>query len=217
MMKTSSNWALVTNPQIIAPVMALAVTSACAGPRATGAGTRPDDMTADEHRVSARRHDEIGRQGPYLRGRAWAPWTYSWDPATEHLAERDAHLAAAETLETRYRKACADVPVGAESGSPLSGRAISASPIDGGVLLLLDPAAGPPDQVLAEIRCHRAWLVLEDRPGLADDVVALDHVRYSAQVRDEAIELRVTARSKDQVEELRRRASAAVPASKDAP
>lgn len=201
----------------IAPGLLLAATAACAGPRATGAGTRPDDMTAEQHRTSARRHDEIGRQGPYLRGRAWAPWTYSWDPATEHLAERDAHLAAAVTLDTRYREACSDVPVGAESGSPLSGRAISATPIDGGVLLLLDPAAGPPDQVLAEIRCHRAWLVLEDRPGLVDDVVALDHVRYAAQVRDETIELRITTTSRDDLEELRRRARAAAATPKDVP
>lgn len=205
------------NARFLAPAMVLAVTAACAGPRATGAGTRPDDMTADEHRASARRHDEIGRQGPYLRGRAWAPWTYSWDPATEHLAERDAHVVAAETIETRYRQACADVPVDVESRSPLSGRAVSASPIDDGVLLVLDPAAGPPDQVLAEIRCHRAWLVLEDRSELSGDVVALDHVRYSAQVRDETIELRITTASSDEVEELRRRASAAVAASKDAP
>lgn len=197
-----------------APLLTLAVAAGCAGPRATGAGVGPDEMTADAHRDAARRQDEIARKGPYLRRRGWAPWTYSWDPGTEHLAERDAHLASAETLETRYREACADLPVAAESSSPLTRHGRSAAPIDGGVALVLDPDAGPPEDVLAAIRCHRAWLALEDRPA-SDDVVALDGLRYSVEIRDEIIELRITATNAGELDELRRRAEIAVARSAD--
>jgi len=193
-----------------ASVVALVGATACAGPHATGAGVRPDEMTAEAHRDAASHQEEIARQGPYLRRSGWAPWTYSWDPATEHLAERDAHLAAAETLEVRYREACADLPVITESTSPLTRHGLSAAPIDAGVAFMLAPAAGPPEEVLAAIRCHRAWLVLEDRPTASEDVVALDGLRYSVQIRDEVLELRVTTTVAGAVSELRRRAEAAI-------
>lgn len=194
-------------------IVALVALAGCAGPNATRVGTQPDEMTAEQHRAAAREHGQFARQGPYLRGRAWAPWTYSWDPGTDHLVVRDAHLAAAEVLEARYREACGELPIDAESRSPLARYSLSASSIDDGVLVVVDPQAGDPAQILASIRCHRAWLVRGGRPGNVEDLVALDDLQYQVAVRDEIVELRVTASNPDDLVELRRRAGFAVTSS----
>lgn len=184
--------------------------AACARPRVTGRGTHPDQMSAEAHRAAADRHAEMARQGPYLTRGSWAPWTYSWDSGTSHVAEHDAHVAAAEVLEARYREACARLPIGAESASPIARHARSVVPVDRGVVLALDLLAGTPEELLAAIRCHRAWLALADRPGAVEDLDALDGLRYSVQFRGELLELSVTAPTPELVDELRRRAGTVV-------
>lgn len=191
-------------------VLALAAAPSCVGPRRTGAGVGPDQMSAAGHREAAHRSDEIARQGPYLTRRSWAPWTYSWDAGTEHLAERDAHLAAAELLVARYREACGDLPIAAQSSSPLARHARAVTATDGGVMLAIDPVIGSPEDLLAAIRCHRAWLALADRPGPTEDIIALDHLHYAVELRDEALWLSVTTTTPGELDELRRRAEAAV-------
>jgi len=168
-------------------------------------------MTAREHREAAEVHDQIARLAPFVRRRdsgRW--WSYYWDSGTEHLAERDEHLDAAETLEARHREACAGLPLAAESTSPIERHAIGVTAIEGGVIVELTPEAGPADLVLAAIRCHWSWLQLEPRLGTADDLVAIEGLAFEAVLRDETLEVTVTVEDPAAVAELQRRAARGV-------
>lgn len=193
-------------PSAISIVVSVA---ACAGPRA--APTHPEDMTAQEHREAAGAQDELAQQAPFLRRReAGRWWAFSWDSGNEHRAARDAHLGAAETLEARYRAACKGLPIAAESVSPLERDVLETTPSDQGVVVTLSADAGPAETVLAEIRCHWSWLQLEPRVGADDDVVAIDGLVYEAVLRDEVLEVTVTAPDADALVELQRRAALVV-------
>lgn len=188
--------------------IAVAVVS-CAGPEARR--SRPEDMTAEEHRRAAAAQEEIAQRAPFVRRRdsgRW--WSYYWDSGNEHLAERDAHLAAAETLETRYRKACGGLPIDTESTSPFERDTLAAIPTDRGVVIQLATEAGAPETVLAAIRCHWSWLQLEPRAGAANDIVAIEGLAYEVVRRDETLEITVIAVDEDSAVELRRRAALAV-------
>lgn len=198
----------------------LTTTTACAASRATG--THPEDMTATEHLEQARqlslRAAESGyRPGVYATGQYggprswshWYPWYYYWDPSTEYAALADAHRDAAEELQIRYDAACALVPRGLEATSPLS-YATGSSPLDNGVVLHLGDEAGPPDVVLAGLRCHRAWLMLEPREGVGDEPVLLGGVVFVAHAGAGGTEVMLTVPDAKRLPELQRRAGLVV-------
>ena len=187
---------------VILPAM---VAASCAVSRAPR--TRPDDMTARDHRAAARAHEDVAREAPFVRKRDGRWWSYYWDSGREHLRERDAHLGAAETLEARYRVACDGLPIAAESTSPFERYAIAHENVKNGVVVRLAPEAGPTDAILAEIRCHWSWLQLEPRAGAANDLVAIDGLIYEAVMRDESLEVTVTAEDTGAAAELQRRAA----------
>lgn len=212
-------------------VTSLAV-AACGAARSQ---TRPDDMTAREHRDASSRHEREGLRAPYVRGsyfnrglssygphgsswsNNWYPWSYSWNSGADHLEESDDHLAAAETLEKRYRDACALVSHDAESGSPLDRFAVAAEPLPSGVRVRATREAGPPDLMLAELRCHHAWLSIELRPGSENDVSSLAGVDYRVEAAQDEVIVTLTASDPATVAELQRRATLAVErASKEA-
>ena len=186
-------------------IIVVMMVASCAGPRAPR--TRPEDMTAREHREAADAHDQIARQAPFVRKRDGHWWSYYWDSGAEHLRERDAHLDAAETLDARYREACDGLPIAAESSSPFEQHAIAAEVVEGGVLVRLAHDAGPADAVLAAIRCHWSWLQLAPRPGAAEDLVAIDGLVYEVALRDETVEVTVIAPDAEAAAELQRRAA----------
>ncbi len=196
----------------------LATSAACAASRANG--THPEDMTATEHLEQAReaslRASTGSRPGPYYASpysaprywSHWYPWYYYWDPSLEYAALADAHRAAAEELQIRFDSACALVPRGAEASSPLADYATGSAPLDTGVVIHLAPEAGPPDVVLAGLRCHRAWLVLEPRDGTDDEPLLLDGVVLVAHASDAGTEVMITVADEQAVLELQRRAAA---------
>lgn len=204
--------------RIIGVTTLLASTAACAGSRASG--THPEDMTATEHLAQARQESLRAAasgsrgygyaHGPYGTPRYWSnwyPWYYQWDPAAEHEALADAHRAAAEELQVRFDSACALVPRGLEATSPLAAYATRTHALANGVVFQLAPEAGPPDVVLAGIRCHRAWLVLEPRAGAGDEPLLLDGVVFVAHASSAGSEVMLTVTDKTLLPELERRAS----------
>jgi len=204
--------------------MLLATATACAASRASG--TRPEDMTATEHLEQARQ-DSLraasrgSRPGqytvsPYSTPRYWAnwyPWYYHWDPSTEYAALADAHRAAAEELQIRYASACALVPRGLETTSPLR-YATGSELLANGVVLHLAADAGPPEFVLAGLRCHRAWLMLEPREGMGDEPMLLEGVVFVTHAGDGATVVMLTVTNGTLVPELQRRAAAVVAAAR---
>ena len=198
----------------------VASTGACAASRASG--THPEDMTATEHLEQARhaslRATSGFRPGPYYASpysaprywSHWYPWYYYWDPAVEAAALAGAHRAAAEELQIRYDSACALVPRGLEGTSSLEKYATGSDPLDAGIVVHLAPEAGPPDVVLAGLRCYRAWLMLEPREGADDEPLLVDGVVLVAHAGDAGTEVMLTVTDKDAVPELQRRTSAAL-------
>lgn len=194
-------------------------------------GTRPEDMTAAEHRDEARRHDREGMRAPYVRGSylggyydpSWGhprggsywshgyyPWSYtwssSWDAGASHFAQAEQHDAAAAVLEKRYRETCALVAPNTAALPPLDRFVRAVVATDTGVLLQLSKDAGPPDVLLAEIQCHTAWLQLEPRPEAARDITAVNGISYTIKADADAITVSISASEPGAITELRRRA-----------
>ena len=174
-------------------------------------GTRPDDMTAAEHHAAAREHAEMVTGSAYHHptwsySSGWYPWYY-WSPDDEHRALAEAHRDSAEQLKLQYDAACATLPAGAAASSPLETSTMSTSPIEGGIVFHLGEAAGPPDRLLAQLRCHRAWLKLAPTPGAADDPLQVDGVTWLARAGRAEVEVRAIASGDSARAELARRAA----------
>lgn len=202
------------------PIGAALILAACG----TTTGTRPEDMTAAEHRREARRHDREGMRAPYVRGAYYGdayygsgywshgfyPWGYywssGWNTGASHFTEADEHEAAAAVLEKRYRDTCALVAPNTAPTPPLDRFVRSATPADRGVTLRLAREAGPPDVLLAEIQCHTAWLQLAPRAEAANDITAVKGIEYAIRAEPDGIAVTITASDPQAVAELRRRA-----------
>lgn len=209
------------------PIGAALILAACGAT----SGTRPEDMTATEHRGEARHHDREGMRAPYVRGSHWGgyygdpswgyprggsywhgyyPWGYywssTWSSGESHFAEAEAHEAAADVLEKRYREACSLVAPNTAHASPIDRYVRSVTPAEGGVMLQLAREAGPPDVLLAEIQCHTAWLQLAPRPDAANDITAVKGIAYNIRADANGLTVTITAKNQTAVAELRRRA-----------
>ena len=196
--------------------LATAVTASCAA----NPGTRPEDMTATEHRTEARRHDRAGAAAPYYRGSYWGhrggsyaywghgyyPWAYYWDSGAVHYTEAQQHDDAAAVLEKRYRDTCGLLDPKLAHVSPFARFVTRVEPVDNGIRVWLATEAGPPDVLLAEVQCHSAWLQLAPRVEAASDVSALAGLQYVVRAEPDAIGVTITARDPQLLSELRRRA-----------
>lgn len=178
----------------------------------------PRGLRADQHLVVAAREadraDEITRW-PERRPddpsepadpRAIGTWFGTWDTAEEHRRLALIHRSAAAQLEAEYEQACGDAPGAIASVSPLQRYGIGGNEVPDGVLVLLSAAAGPPERLLSELRCHRAWMML-GRADMDDCPLDLAGIRVSARGDEHGIALTITVSGPAQVAELRRRAA----------
>jgi hypothetical protein len=133
-------------------------------------------------------------------------WFGTWDSAAEHRRLAQIHRSTAAGLQADYDQACRDTPPEIAQISPLQRYGIAGSPISDGTLVLLSPGAGPPDRLLAAMRCHRAWMML-DRTDMDDCPLDLPGIRVSARGDADAIELTITVPDPALVPELQRRAA----------
>jgi len=171
----------------------------------------PRGLRASEHLDVAAQHDQEARNrsiwprtsavvvgGADTAGQPVAmPWFRSWDTAAEHERLAAIHRSQAATIEATYEDACGDRPVQEAAVSPLVRYGVSGWPTANGVILYLSPQAGTPDQLLAELRCHRAYMMLGpshmddcplDLPGLELDARGdMDGVTVSLSVKDSAL------------------------------
>lgn len=133
-------------------------------------------------------------------------WSGRWDTAAEHQRRAAYHRSAAAQLQADYDQLCDGVPPAVASVSPLQRHGIGGSPVDGGTLVLLSGDAGPPDKLLSEMRCHRAWMMLE-RADMDDCPLDLPGLRIDARGDDRGVQLTMTVADPRLVPELRRRAA----------
>lgn len=173
-------------------------------------------MTASEHMSASREHSEqitgmhahsvygAGYPGWYSGG--WYPWYYSWDPDVEHRGLAAAHREAAEQLNVEYTAACKQVPREVAASSLLDSFATATSRTENGVLFYLAAEAGPPEVVLAQLRCHRAWLRLAPTAEAVDSPLLVEGVTWMTHVGANGIEVMASARDERSIAELARRA-----------
>ena len=198
-----SSWLLV--PLVAITACGGASSEGNAGPR----GARASDHIAIADRES-RRGDEIARwpdkrieTGPQFTAGAWFG---RWDTAAEHHRIAQFHRGEAAQLEAAYEEACGDASTQTVSVSPLQRYGIGADSAVGGTMVLLSPDAGPPDKLLAAMRCHRAWMML-GRSAMDDCPLDLPGIHVVARGDAAGIELTITIDNAALIPELRRRAA----------
>jgi hypothetical protein len=90
--------------------------------------------------------------------------------------------------------------------SPLQRYGVGGSNSATGVVLYLSPAAGPADHLLADIKCHRAWMMLG--PSAMDDCpLDLPGIVIDARGDVDGITVSIAIRDTKLIEELQRRAA----------
>jgi hypothetical protein len=133
-------------------------------------------------------------------------WFGTWDTGAERRRLAQVHRSAAAQLQAEYEQACLEIPAEVVSVSPLQRYAIGGVPTAGGTLVLLSAEAGPPERLLAAMRCHRAWMML-GRTNMDDCPLDLPGLHVSARGDAGGIELTMAVDDPALVDELRRRAA----------
>lgn len=198
--------------------LAIVLLAACASspkPRPESPGSR--GPRASEHMDAARTQDDLAHEKaswPDTRpedgtGRAdqllvGTSWRRTWDSAADHERMAAYHRSAAAALHAEYDEAC---PHGAVTVSPLVRYGVGGSPTEDGVTIFLSPDAGDPDKLMADMRCHRAWMMLQAQASM--DVCPLDLAGLSVEATGGKEGISVTLHEKDRalVPELQRRAA----------
>jgi hypothetical protein len=197
---------------------AIVAAAACvSAPRSDPRGG-PRGLHASEHLAIAHAHDaEAGRSAawPEMRPDATGtapdvsgvPWLRSWDSTAEHERIAAAHRGRADAMQLEYEEACGTRSREDIARSPLERYGLGGWPTSTGVIVYLSPAAGPPDHLLSELRCHRAWMMLA--PAMEMDACPLDlpGLVLDARGDDSGVTLSITVHDLKLVDELHRRAA----------
>jgi hypothetical protein len=195
--------------------LAILVVGGCAAaprPAPTPPGSR--GMRASEHLEAARQQDELAQQAlAYPDVRAGArfgeppfatPWTRTWDTRVDHERLAQIHRSTAAQLQAEYAEACAGRGAAETSTSPIARFAIGGTPTANGVTIYLSADAGEPEHLLADMRCHRAWMMLAPS-GMDDCPLDLADIHVTARGTLEEIEVTITVSDPALVGELQRR------------
>jgi hypothetical protein len=190
----------------------LLLVAACATTASTGPKGGPRGLRASEHLEAARQHDDSARAAhkwPDAYGDRAAyniPWTRSWDTASDQERLAAIHRSRAAELQAEYDEACGDRPLEQVSISPLQRYGIGGWNTSSGVILYLSPDAGVPDQLMAELRCHRAWMMLGPA-AMENCPLDLPGIQVDARGDREGITISIVVRDPALVDELHRRAA----------
>lgn len=188
----------------------------CATPPRPQVKGGPRGLRANEHLDIARQHDALARERevwPDMRPAApgdlrpvTMPWYRSWDTAGEHDRLAQVHRAQAAELHAQYDEACRDMPASVAQVSPLRVYGIGGWNTTTGVIFYLSPDAGPADRLLAQVKCHRAAMMLAPS-GMEDCPLDLPDIALDARGDDSGITVSIVVRDPDLVPELQRRAA----------
>ena len=152
-------------------------------------------------REQTARHPFVGRE------ESVGPWAWRWDTGAEDEQAAAMHRSQAAALTAEYKRACSGQPPTEHATSPLRRYGVGGSPTSDGVVLYLDPSAGPADRLLAELECHRARMMLAPTPDMDDCPLDLPDIVVSATGDADGITVTISARDPDVVAELKRRAA----------
>ena len=194
--------------------LAAVLLSACATTSTTADKPGARGPTAADHLAAAHQHDELARQqwmypdsrhdSTGAQASISGAWTRTWDTSQDHDRLARIHRSAAAQLHAEYDEACGSMSPTDVSVSPLQRYGIGGTPFEHGAIIYLSPEAGPPERLLRDMRCHRAWMMLG--PSGMDDC-PLDLAGIQVTARGDAKEIAVTIKVRDAalVDELHRR------------
>lgn len=195
------------------PLVALVILAACGGATteesSSPRGPRASDHMAMAHRET-KRSDELARwpetrtaaeAGPQF---SVARWSGRWDTEEDHRRMAQVHRGEAAQLEVAYQDACGTASANEVMVSPLRRYGVWTGSSEGGSIAVLGPDAGPPEKLLAALRCHRAWMML-GRSAMDDCPLDLPGLHVAARGDAAGTELTFTIDDATLVPELRRR------------
>lgn len=172
----------------------------------------PREMRASEHRDAATLHAaraaELARLSDALGGgqreKLDDPATGLWFRSLEEERQAHEHLVEAAALHTEFEERCGALAPAQIVVSPLQRSSIGWLRKPDGIVVLLATEAGPPERLLQELRCHRAWMRLgeaaEDKCPL--ELPGIDLVAYGDRT---GISVEITLSDPALVAELQRR------------
>ena len=146
-------------------------------------GVRPDDMSAEQHRAAASRHEahagqheeEFDPDARDTRATTGAGFEFAeeiYNPTQSHAnaaarehAVAEQHLQAAAALEAYEAEECGSFPAATRATCPLLGQLERAEDVDSGVRLYFQDQVNA-DAVYAHIRCHIAFARTAGREGM---------------------------------------------------
>jgi hypothetical protein len=176
----------------------------------------PRGLRASEHLDAAAQHDAMARERetwPDTRPAAPGdlrpvsmPWYRSWDTAGEHERIAGIHRAEAAEIHAQFDEACRDMPETDIRISPLEVYGIGGWNTTTGVIVYLSPDAGPPDRLIARIKCHRAAMRVAPS-NMEDCPLDLPDIALDARGDAGGITVSIVVRNLDLVSELQRRAA----------
>jgi hypothetical protein len=191
------------------PAIAIFV-AACASTAPHPPTGGPRGLRASEHLDEAKRHDEQARQRTAWPdrmgsdGQPYIPWVRAWDTGVEHERLASLHRSRASALHAAYDEACGTRSPEEIAISPIQRYATGGWNTTTGVILYLTPTAGGPERLMAELKCHRAWMMLGPA-GMDDCPLDLPDLLIDARGDREGITLSIMTRDPDMVGELQRR------------
>ncbi len=146
---------------------------------------------------------------------AAARWVRTWDTYADQQRHARVHRGEAAALHAEYEEACRPYGLATSSVSPIQRYAIGGGPTATGVAIHLSRYAGTPDALMAELRCHRAWMMMGpvemdacplDLPGLAIEARGQgDAVTLTISVDGDAARDELQRRTARDLEDARRR------------
>jgi hypothetical protein len=173
-------------------------------------------LRADEHldaaREHARRADELARWPEARRndvGQFDDPntglWYRAWDQSEDHRRLAATHRGAAAQLHVAYEQACENIAPELARISPLQRYGHGGMDVVDGVVVFMPGDAVTANRLLAELRCHRAWMMLQSNSGM--ELCPLDLPGLRVQAHGDATGISVELHVPDPalVPELQRR------------
>lgn len=200
-----------------AVALALAFTACATHPpvKPTERAGGPRGLRASEHMDVATQQQEVAVQEstfPEMRNNGIntgvpmaQPWYRSWGTGTDHEENARYHRAKAGAIYAEYSAACGEKPSADVAISPIERFGIGGWPTQSGAIVYLSPAAGAPQDVMAALVCHQAWMMLAPAQKMADCPLDLNGLRFDARGDSNGITVSLTIKDPKMIPELQRR------------
>lgn len=173
---------------------------------------------ANEHLAAATEHEEAARERsmwadtrPDGTGRVdqllvGSSWHRTWDTAADQERAAAVHRSEAQAIYATYEDACAQRTASEAATSPIAKYGIGGIATADGVVIYLSTQAGPPERLLTDLRCHRAWMRLAPA-NMETCPLDLAGLQVDATGGPDGITLTLTVRDRSLIPELQRRAA----------